>query len=179
MTNNLTWQLASHSRTFIFTPLSSLVVWNKLNTPSLDSKKSCCVCPRPFVKMSANWWSVLTCSVSIIPFCIFSLIKWQSILMCFVLSWYIGFTAICMAALLSQNNFTGNVNFQFSSANKTINQITYNVALAMLLYSASAELLDMVLCFLDFQDINEFPSLTTKPLTDFLVMGKVGQSASQ
>ena len=50
---------------------------------------------------------------------------------------------------------------------------------AMLLYSASAELLLTVYCFLDFQDMIEFPSFTKYPNTDLLVLGHDAQSESQ
>jgi len=36
------------------------------------------------------------------------------------------------------------------------------------LYSASQELLDIVSCFFDFQDMREFPRYTLKPVTDCL-----------
>jgi hypothetical protein len=47
------------------------------------------------------------------------------------------------------------------------------------LYSASAEDLEMVCCFLDFQDTKESPRKRQKPVTDFLVSGHAAQSASQ
>ena len=50
---------------------------------------------------------------------------------------------------------------------------------AMLLYSYSAELLDTVVCFFDFQEINESPNLTKKPDTDLFVFGHDAQSESQ
>jgi len=50
---------------------------------------------------------------------------------------------------------------------------------AMLLYSASAELLETVVCLLDFQDTTEVPTLMKYPVTDFLVRGQDAQSASQ
>jgi len=45
-------------------------------------------------------------------------------------------------------------------------------------YSASDELLDMVCCFLDFQDIRDSPKYTEKPVMDLRVSGHVAQSES-
>ena len=42
-------------------------------------------------------------------------------------------------------------------------------SLLMLLYSASAEDKEMVVCFVDFYAINVSPRKTTKPLIDFLL----------
>ena len=98
---------------------------------------------------------------------------------CLVLSWKTGLDAIWIAAVLSLYITIGKTVGMSNSRKRPSIHVTSATVDARLLYFASAELLDMVLCFLDFQDINEFPSLTTKPLTDFLVMGKVGQSASQ
>lgn len=49
----------------------------------------------------------------------------------------------------------------------------------MLLYSALAELLLIVCCFLDFQDNKATPNFTTYPVTDLLVLGQAAQSESQ
>lgn len=46
----------------------------------------------------------------------------------------------------------------------------------MLLYSASAELLDIVACFLDFHETKESPNWITKAATDFLVLEQAVQS---
>lgn len=59
---------------------------------------------RPLVKTSANWWSDLTNWSSIIPVLISSLIKCQSISICFVLSWT-GSCAMPRVAFLIQYNF--------------------------------------------------------------------------
>lgn len=49
----------------------------------------------------------------------------------------------------------------------------------MLLYFDSVELLEIVVCFLDFQDIRESPYLTRKPVIDLLVFEDAAQLASQ
>jgi len=46
-------------------------------------------------------------------------------------------------------------------------------------YSASAEDLKMVVCFLDFQEISDSPKKMQKPVTDLLVSGHLAQSESQ
>jgi hypothetical protein len=46
-------------------------------------------------------------------------------------------------------------------------------------YSASADDLDTVCCFLDFQDIKESPRKTQNPVTDLLESGQPVQSESQ
>ena len=48
----------------------------------------------------------------------------------------------------------------------------------MLLYSASAELLETVCCFFDFQETSDSPNLTTYPVIDLLVLGQAAQSES-
>lgn len=48
-----------------------------------------------------------------------------------------------------------------NSANSSSNYVTFDKVKAILLYSASAELLETVYYFLDFQDINEPPNYTT------------------
>ncbi|KAK4711461.1 hypothetical protein R3W88_005974 [Solanum pinnatisectum] len=67
----------------------------------------------------------------------------------------------------------------FNFFNTPTNQMISATALAILMYSASAELLLIVCCFLDFQDIRESPSFTIYPITDFLVLRQVAQSESQ
>ncbi|KAE8696260.1 putative nucleotide binding protein [Hibiscus syriacus] len=66
-----------------------------------------------------------------------------------------------------------------SSLAKPFNHVNYAVVTAMLLYSASADDLAMTFCFLDFHEINEFPSLMQKPETDLLETGHAAQSKSQ
>ncbi|OIT33097.1 beta-glucosidase 16 [Nicotiana attenuata] len=66
-----------------------------------------------------------------------------------------------------------------SSLSNVVSHTTSDTALAILLYSASAELLDTVFCFFDFHEIKELPYFTKKPDTDFLILGHEAQSASQ
>ena len=46
-------------------------------------------------------------------------------------------------------------------------------------YSASAEDLDTVFCFLDLQDTNELPKKTQYPVVDLRVSGQSAQSESK
>lgn len=50
----------------------------------------------------------------------------------------------------------GCVNVTFSSLNKFVTQTTSAISVAKLLYFASAELLEIVVYFLDFQEIKKF-----------------------
>ncbi|PHT29763.1 hypothetical protein CQW23_30611 [Capsicum baccatum] len=74
---------------------------------------------------------------------------------------------------------TGNSRSSPSSLYSPVIYTISETAEAILLYSDSAELLEMVVCFLDFQDMRESPCLTRKPVTDFLVFGHAAQSASK
>ncbi|PHU17253.1 hypothetical protein BC332_12948 [Capsicum chinense] len=66
----------------------------------------------------------------------------------------------------------------FNSANNPVNHVNSARTEVMLLYSSSAELLDTVCYFLDFQDIKNSPKYTTYPVTDLLVFGHAAQSES-
>ena len=73
-----------------------------LSKPNLLIKSRNAGAPSALVNTSASCKLVLTWKVLIMPACIFSLIKWQSTSICFVLSWNTGLAAMCKAALLSQ-----------------------------------------------------------------------------
>jgi len=64
-------------------------------------------------------------------------------------------------------------------ARKERSQIISPVASARDRYSASADDLETVFCFLIFYVIGEFPSLMKQPVRDFLVVGHAPQSESQ
>ncbi|PHU06712.1 hypothetical protein BC332_23201 [Capsicum chinense] len=76
--------------------------------------------------------------------------KKQSMSICFVLSWYIGFAAICKEDLLSLNTSTGRITSFPTSFIKPRIHTNTAVTAARLLNSASAELLETVVCFFDF-----------------------------
>lgn len=71
------------------------------------------------------------------------------------------------------------MNFVSNFFSSPINQPSSVVVVAKLLYSTSAELFNIVYCFLDFHKINDFSILTAYLITTFLVRGHASQSASQ
>jgi len=84
-----------------------------------------------------------------------------------------------MAVLLSVHTSTGLCTAISKSFNSPNIQMISVTVVAMLLYSASAELLETIDCFLDFHDTTEIPNLIKYSVTDFLVRGQDAQSASQ
>ena len=77
-------------------------------------------------------------------------------------------TAICIAALLSVYIVTGRLTLNPTYFSIPSNQINLATVDARLLYSDSAEVLDIVVCFFHFQDTIESPFFTKKSVTDFL-----------
>ena len=135
--------------------------WRSTNTPlklgtgetmpNLDIKELNCADGRDLVNTSANCSEVGRYVSSIKPSITLSLVKWQSNSICFVRSWKTGFLAICRALWFWQCNVTG---FHLStpiSSKSLMSQVTSDAALAIALYSASAEDLETVCCFLLFQ----------------------------
>ena len=78
---------------------------------------------------------------------------------------------MCKAAWLSQNKETTWGCEILKSLKIDSNHIISQTTTAIALYSASADDLDIVVCFLDFQDINDSPKKMQYPVTDFLVSG--------
>jgi hypothetical protein len=62
---------------------------------------------------------------------------------------------------------------------KENNHISSQQVAAIALYSASAEDLEKVCCFLDFQDIRESPMKMQNPVTNFRVSTHPAQSESE
>ena len=106
--------------------------------PSLLQKYSTRTPLSAFVKMSPIWSPVFTYEVEIKPCWIFSRTKWQSISICFVLSWKTGLDAIWMAAWLSHHNVAGKVTLKLNSVNSCCIHIISHVPWAIALYSDSA-----------------------------------------
>ncbi|PHT30441.1 hypothetical protein CQW23_29908 [Capsicum baccatum] len=77
-----------------------------------------------------------------------------------VLSWNIGFAAICSAVLLSKYTVTGVVTLTPNSPNRPSNQVTSDIVAARLLYFTSAKLLDTVCCFF-YHEIKDSPNFIT------------------
>lgn len=86
---------------------------------------------------------------------------------------------MCIVDWLSQNNVTGTTRLMCRSLNNEDNQTISHVAFAIDLYLASADDLDTMCCFLDFQEINESPKNTQKPETECRVSGQMAQSESE
>ena len=87
--------------------------------------------------------------------------------------------AIYNADWLSQFNSTGLRLVTPSSSNKRTTQATSAAAAAMARYSASADDLETVCCFLDFQVTGELPNNNTYPVTDLRESTQDAQSASE
>ena len=83
--------------------------------------------------------------------------------MCFVRSWKTGLAAICNAAWLSQYNNAGSDSETFKSWRMYLNQVNSKQVFVIARYSASADDLDTLVCFLDFQEIIEFPRKMQNP----------------
>ena len=64
------------------------------------------------------------------------------------------------------------------SLSRANSQVISQVALAIALYSASAEERETIGCFLDFHEIKESPRKMQKPVTDLRESGHRAQSES-
>ena len=126
---------------------------------------------RDLVKMSASWSFELTKFVATHPDAIFSLMKWQSTLICLVLSWKTGLYAICNAAWLSQMSFIYSFFPNLNSRRRCLNHMSSHVAKAIARYSALALDLATASCFSLFQDIKLLPIKTQYPEVERLYEG--------
>lgn len=122
---------------------------------------------RGLVKMSANWCWLQTSKSLMKPSLILSHVKWQSIIY-FVRSWKIGFVAIWIAAWLSQKINAGEEDVIWKSRRSWCIQTSSLVVDAKALYSASADDLEIMVCFLALQEISESPRSTQNPVINFL-----------
>ena len=132
--------------------------------------------PSTLVMMYATWCLLGTWRFRMTPSCILSLTKWQSISMCFVLSWNTRLAAIWIAAWLSENNKASFVWGIPRSWSKDFSQMTSHTTNAMALYSASTKDLDTVVCFFDLHDTKECPRKIYYPVVDLWVSGHLAQS---
>ena len=134
---------------------------------------------KALVKISANWcWDRIGSSL-MKPAASFSRTKWLSISICFVLSWKVGLEAMLIAAWLSQKRSACVETSTWKSFNNWCIHINSLVVEANARYSASAEDLKIVVCFLAFHETKELPMTMQKPVTDFLVSKQDLQSASE
>lgn len=148
-------------------------------TPSLDKRKWNLDAGNALVNRSASWLCVETCKGRITPSGRWWRTTRQSISVCLVLSWKTGFAAIWRVALLSQNNKAGWSCEMVRSQRTETSQTSSQVVVAIVLYSASADDLDTVGCFLDFQEIKESLRKKQQPAMDLRVSGQVAQSESE
>ena len=108
---------------------------------------------RAFVRRSASYeWVGVKNNLMTLSWTL-SLTKSQSICICLVLSWNIGFSPIYMAAWVPQKSIASLGWNTSKSFNKAKIQVISQVVTAMALYSASAEDLETMNCFLDFHEI--------------------------
>lgn len=83
------------------------------------------------------------------------------------------------AALLSQFNRVGGIFFKPRSFSNTDNQVNSHVVRAMALYSASAEDLEIIDCFLDLPEIGDFLKKMQYHMVDRRDTGHEAQLLSQ
>ena len=145
----------------------------------LDNKENNREEGRALVKISTNWWVEWIGISRMRPWDTVSLMKWQSISICLVLSWKIGLEAMCMVAWLSQKSKVEVDKEIWKSVNNCQSHNNSLAVAAIALYSASAEEWDIVDYFLDFHETNESPRKTRKPVVDFLESEQDAQSASK
>lgn len=107
-----------------------------------------------------------------------SLIKWQSIFICLVLSWKVGLDAIAIAAWLSQNTIVGRNEVIFKSFKSLEIHVNSLVTKVKALYLASMEDLETVTYFFDFHDMRESLKKIQKFEVDLLVLRQAPKSAS-
>jgi hypothetical protein len=146
--------------------------------PSLDIKELNFGGGNGLVRKSASCSSVEMGSNLNIPFCTFSLTKWQSISKCLVLLWNTGLEAMCIALWLSQYNVGSLTHLVCKSFKRYKSHWSSQVAVESALYSASDEDLDTVYCFLARRDIKDEPRKKQKPIVDLLESMHPAQSAS-
>ena len=110
-----------------------------------------------FVNTSAIWLLVGIKVGRMTPDLIFSLTKWQSISMCFVLSCCTGLAARAIEDWLSQKIGTGVIVGIWRSFRRLSSQVTSHVQSAKALYSASVDDLETTNCFFDCQEMRQGP----------------------
>ena len=97
--------------------------------------------------------------------------------MCVERLWKVGLVERWIANWLSHNTKVESMNTSKSRSKATIHVISLAIA-AKDLYSASIADLEIVACFLDFQDTKEEPRKIQKPVVDLRVSRQLSQSTS-
>ena len=145
---------------------------------NLVTRKSWCSRGRALVKRSASWLWELTYGRWRRPERTCWRMKWQSTSMCLVLSWKTGLFAIYITlVLLALRGVAPRIGIP-SSWRRRRSQTIILLAEDMDLYSASAEDLETVACFLHVQEMREEPRNIHQPVVNLLVSGHPAQSAS-
>jgi hypothetical protein len=147
----------NHNYLGFFPSILPLKLECMLITPNLPSNMENWFELSGFMKMSAGWSLVPICSGWTNPLCTLSRTTWQSISICFVLSWNTGFEAIWIATLLLQNNLTGRSCLTFRSFKMYCSHVISQHVVAMERYSASALERDTMVCFFVFHEMGAFP----------------------
>ena len=109
----------------------------------------------------------------------FSLTKYKSDSMCFVLACNIGLAANITVLRLSHQITSGVGKVILIYERKDCNQMIFAIKLARLLYSASILDLDTVCCFFDYQVTKFEPKYTQNPEVELRLSGSKAQSTSQ
>ena len=106
-----------------------------------------------------------------------SLIKWQTMFMCFIISRLVGMEVMFMILILSQNAID-DVRLMSKSLRSGLSQRNLKAKEGRVLYSASAYDLALVFCFLDFKAITTVPKNIQNLEVDFRETLQLPQSAS-
>ena len=130
------------------------------------------------VNIFANWLKEETWGRVIFSAATCWRMKWQSISICFVLSWKTGLLAILVALVLSPWRGvelpTGTPNSQRRQRSQMISALADDIAR----YSALAEDFDTMVCFLHFHEIRDSPRNIHQPVANLWQSGQLAQSAS-
>ena len=133
---------------------------------------------RAFVNISANWFRVETWGKVIFSVTTCWRKKWQSISMCFILSWKTGLLAILIALVLSPWRGVELPTMTPNSQRRRRSQMISALANNITQYSASAEDFETVVCFLHFHETRDSPTNMHQPVVDRQESGQPAQSTS-
>jgi hypothetical protein len=132
-----------------------------------------------FVKISATWSQLVTCTNSTLSSFIWSRIKWKRTSMCFLLSWFTGFFANSIADLLSTWITVAPSYFSSILFNKFLSHIAWHTHQDAATYSASHVESVTIGCFFESQVNTVSPIKNTYPDVLFLSSMSLHQSLSE
>jgi len=145
--------------------------------PNLDMRDWNSGLYKAFVIGSANWSWDLTWTRLMKPVWTCSLIKWQSISMCFESSLHEGFLTSCITDLLSQKT-TLDCKGISKDRSSCLSHKSSKVSVAKALYSTSLDEWATVGYFLDFHAMSDESRNTQKLVVEQRVTWQLPQSAS-